>query len=162
MEKCCNLTLATWGVKTEDGFIRCPECKESYPPNTQGASWESQKEQVGGRIHEVLNNTLSRKLTAEEYKRVVKDIGALARTYESAEEERGRTLLSKERAEFEEREYKLLRDIERLVKERAEGERRSETYFQFIKQTGKMHEFVKWEEARTLPTDSTEEITNKD
>ena len=43
-----------------------------------------------------------------------------------------------------------------LSKERAEGERRLDTYFQFIKQTGKMHEFVKWEEARTLPADSTE------
>jgi hypothetical protein len=44
-----------------------------------------------------------------------------------------------------------------LSKERAEGERRLDTYFQFIKQTGKMHEFVKWEEARTLPADSREE-----
>lgn len=62
--------------------------------NTTDKGWESQKERIGGRIHEVLNNTLSRKLTVEEYKRVVKDIGALAKTYESAaakeEYERGR------------------------------------------------------------------------
>lgn len=31
-------------------------------------------ETVGGRIHEVLNETLYRKLSVDEYKRVVKDI----------------------------------------------------------------------------------------
>lgn len=28
--KCCNLDLSRWGVKTVDGFIRCPDCKNTY------------------------------------------------------------------------------------------------------------------------------------
>jgi hypothetical protein len=31
-------------------------------------------ETVGGRIHEIMNQTLSRKLTIEEYKRVIRDM----------------------------------------------------------------------------------------
>ncbi len=115
MEKCCNLTLATWGVKTEDGFIRCPECKESYPPNTQGASWEEEFDERFGVICDGLI-PFSEQYSANDYKDFI------------------RTLLSKEREEGEE-------------------EGRRDMYKQ-------LKPFL--DPFATLPTDTTEEITNKD
>lgn len=29
-EQCCHLDMSRWGVKMEDGNIRCPECKRTY------------------------------------------------------------------------------------------------------------------------------------
>ena len=68
ISKCCKAR-----VDTEDESAFCSECKnylqddEIIYPTPKEPEWK----ELGGKIHGILNNTISRKLTLKEYEKVV-------------------------------------------------------------------------------------------